>query len=70
MKQENKVASLDSCIRALQQQTCAQRMELEDAHLGYAEPRREQFRRQEGLVIKERKHFETLRLEVFTKRET
>ena len=41
MKQECKVDSLNTCIRELQQQTCAQRLELEDAHLGYEESRRE-----------------------------
>ena len=41
MKQEYKVESLDTCIRELQQQTCAQRLELEDAHFEYADSRRE-----------------------------
>ena len=52
MKQEYKVESLNTCISELQQQTCAQRLELEDALFGYAEPRREQVRLQEELVMK------------------
>ena len=32
MKQEYKVEYLNTCINELQQQTCAQRLELEDAH--------------------------------------
>ena len=54
MKQEYKVASLNTCISEIQQQTYAQRLELEDAHLGYVESRREQVRRQEELVMKEK----------------
>ena len=46
--------SFDTCIGELQQQTYAQRLELEDAHFGYAESRREQFRPQEELVMKEK----------------
>ena len=42
MKQECKVESLNSYISELQQQTYAQRLELEDAHHGYVESRREQ----------------------------
>ena len=45
--------SLNTCISLLQQQTYAQRLELEDAHFGYAESRREQVRLQEELVMKE-----------------
>ena len=45
--------SLDTCIGDLQQQTCAQRLELEDAHFGYAESRRQQVRLQEEQVMKE-----------------
>ena len=44
MKQEHKVESLNTCIGELQQQTYAQRLELEDAHHGYVESRREQVR--------------------------
>ena len=54
MKQEYKVESLNTCIRELQQQTYAQRLELEDAHLGYVESPREQVRLQEELVMKEK----------------
>ena len=54
MKQEYKAESLNTCIRELQQQTHAQRLELEDAHFGYAESRREQVRRQEESVMKEK----------------
>ena len=49
-----------------QQQIYVQRLELEDAHLGYVESRREQVR-QEGQLVMKRKVFETLTLEVFTK---
>ena len=54
MKQEYKVESLNTCISELQQQTYAQRLELEDAHLGYVESRGEQVRLQEELVMKEK----------------
>ena len=50
MKQEHKVESLNE----LQQQTCAQRFELEDAHHGYVESRREQVRLREELVMKQK----------------
>ena len=54
MKQEHKVESLNSCICELQQQACAQRLELEDPYLGYVESRREQERLQEDVVVKEK----------------
>ena len=54
MKQEYKVESLNTCISGLQQQTYAQRLELEDAHHGYVEFRREQARLQEELVMNEK----------------
>ena len=54
MKQEYKVESLNNCIDELQQQACAQRLELEDAHHGYIESRREQVRQQEELSVKEK----------------
>ena len=53
MKQEHQVGSLHSCIDELQQQAYAQRLELEDAHHGYVESRREQLRPQEELSMKE-----------------
>ena len=53
-KQEYKVESLNTCISELQQQTCAQRLELEDAYFGYVESRREQDRLQEELIMKEK----------------
>ena len=46
--------SFNTCISQLQQQTYAQRLELEDAYLGYVESRREQVRPQEELVMKEK----------------
>ena len=46
--------SRNTCINEFQQQTCAQRLELEDAHQGYVESRREQVRLQEELVMKEK----------------
>ena len=54
MKQEYEVEALNTCNSELQQQTYAQRLELEDAHFGYAESRREQVRPQEELVMKEK----------------
>ena len=42
MKQECKVESLDTCIRELQRQAHSQRLELNDAHCGYEESRKEQ----------------------------
>ena len=54
MKQEYKVESLNMCIDELQQQDYAQRLELEDAHLGYVESRREQVRLQEEMVMKKK----------------
>ena len=44
VKHEYKVESLNTCISELQRQTYSQRLELEDAHFGYAESRREQVR--------------------------
>ena len=35
MKQENQVESLHNCIDELQQQACARKEELEDAHHGF-----------------------------------
>ena len=49
MMLEYKVESLNTCIHELQQQTCAKRLELEDAHHGYLESRL-----QEELVMKEK----------------
>ena len=46
--------SLNTCNSELQQQTCAQRLELEDVHHGYVESRREHVRLQEELVMKEK----------------
>ena len=54
MNQEYKVESLISCIGEHQQQTYAQWLELEDAHLGYVESGREQVRLQEELAMKEK----------------
>ena len=54
MKQEYKVESLNTCIGELQQQTYARRLELENAHHGHVESRREQIRLQEELVMKEK----------------
>ena len=42
MKQECKVDTLSTCIRELQRETYSQRLELEDAHCGREESRREQ----------------------------
>ena len=54
MKQEYKVEFLDTCISEFQQQTYAQRLELEGAHHGHVESRREQVRQQEQFVMKEK----------------
>ena len=47
MRQEHQVGSLNSCINELQQEAYAQGLELQDAHHGYVESRREQARLQE-----------------------
>ena len=49
MKQEHQVGSLGSCINELQQQAYARGLELQDAHHGYVESRREQARLEEEL---------------------
>ena len=48
------MGSLHSCSDELQQQAYAQRLELEDAHHGYIESRREQVRLQEKPVARAR----------------
>ena len=59
MKQEHTVEFLNNCTSELQQQAYAQRLDLENAHRGYVESRREQVRLQGGLVMKENAHRET-----------
>ena len=54
MKQEYKVESLNTCISELQRQSRSQRLELDDAHLGYVESQKEHVRLQEELVMKEK----------------
>ena len=54
MRQEHRVGSLNNCISELQQQACAQRLELQDAQHGYTESRREQVCQQEALSMKEK----------------
>ena len=54
MKQEYKVASLNTCISELEQQPYVLRLKLEDARVGYVESPREQVRLQEDLVTKEK----------------
>ena len=54
MKQEHKVESLSNCVSELQQQSYAQRLELQDAHHGSVESRQEQVRQLEGLDMKEK----------------
>ena len=51
---------LNTCINELQQQTDAQRLELQDTHLGYVESRRKQVRLQEELSMKEKSPRDTL----------
>ena len=53
MKQEHPVGSFNNYIGELQQQVCAQRLELQDAQHGYIESRRKQVRLQEALSLKE-----------------
>ena len=48
------VESLNTCISELQWQTSSRRLDLEDAHFGNAEYRREQVRLQEELVMREK----------------
>ena len=50
MKQDHRVGSLNSCIDELQQQAYAQKLELQDAHHGFFEPRKEQSRLQEAQI--------------------
>ena len=54
MKQEHQGGSLNNCIGELQRQACAQRLELQDAHHGKIESRREQARPQEELSMMEK----------------
>ena len=54
MRQEHQFGSLNICISELQQQAYAQRLELQDAHHGYIESRREQVRLPEELSLKEK----------------
>ena len=54
MKQEHQVGPLSNCIGELQQQAYAQRLELQDAHHGKIESRREQARLQDELSTKEK----------------
>ena len=48
------MGSLHNFIDELQKQAYAQRLELEDAHHGYAESRREQVRLREESLMKEK----------------
>ena len=54
VKQEHQIGSINNCIGELQQQAYAQGLELQDAHHGYVESRREQVRLQEELSMKEK----------------
>ena len=45
--------SLNTCMGEFQRQICSQRLELEDAHIGYEESQREQLRLQEELVMRD-----------------
>ena len=49
MKQEYQVGFFNNCIGELQQQTCAQRLELQDAQHGFVQSQREQVRLQEEI---------------------
>ena len=54
LKQEYQVGSLSGCLNELQQKAYAQRLELQDAHHGYIESRRERARQQEEVSMKEK----------------
>ena len=54
MRQEHHIGSLNNCINELQQQAYARGLELQDAHHGYIESRREQAQLQEELSLKEK----------------
>ena len=54
VKQEHQMGSLKRCINELQQQAYAQGLELQGAHHGYKESRREQARFQEESSMKEK----------------
>ena len=54
MRLEHQVGFLNSCINELQQQAYAQGLELQDAHHGNIESRREHARQQEELSVKEK----------------
>ena len=54
MKQEYKVESFNTCSCEHQRQTCSQRLELDDAHVGYEESRREPGRLQEEQITREK----------------
>ena len=62
LKQEHQVGSLKNCIGELQQQASAQILEFQDAQHGFFEPRREQVRPQEELIIYEGKFSEILKI--------
>ena len=64
MRQEHQGGSLKSCINELQQQAYARGLDLQDAHLGSIESRREQARLQEELFMKEN-FSEILKYEIF-----
>ena len=59
LTQEHQMGSLNNRIDELQRQAHAQRLELEDAHHGNIESRREQFCLQEELSMKEKALRET-----------
>ena len=59
LMKQHKVESLNNCINELHQHAYAQRLELEGAHHGYVESRREKVRLQEELSIKEKALRET-----------
>ena len=69
MEQEQKVESLNQCFSKLQQQACALRLEMEDAHHGYVESRQKQVRLREELAMKE-KSFRKTQIKVCMRWET
>ena len=59
LMKQHKVEPLNNCTGDLQQEACAQRLDLENTHHGYVESRREQVRLQEEFGMKEKALRET-----------
>ena len=66
MMQEHQMEALDSCVDGLQQQACAQRLELEDDHHGYFESKRTMSTTRR-VIYEGKRRFERLRYGIFTR---